>query len=40
MTYSLEISAHADRIFRKLSKKDKKQLEIINKKIDDILSNP
>ena len=40
MTYLLDISDHADRIFRKLAKKDKTQLEAINKKIKMILENP
>ncbi|MBM3229001.1 type II toxin-antitoxin system mRNA interferase toxin, RelE/StbE family [Candidatus Parvarchaeota archaeon] len=40
MAYKLEISAHADRIFGRLAKKDKVQLEAINKKISLILENP
>lgn len=40
MAYSLDISQHADRIFSKLAKKDKTQLEAINKKIKQILENP
>ncbi len=40
MTYNLDIPEHLDKIFIKLSKKDKKQLEIINKKINEILENP
>jgi len=40
MAYNLGISNHADRIFRKLAKKDKVQLEAINKKIKMILENP
>jgi len=40
MTYSLEIEEHTDREFRKLAKKDKVQLEIINKKVQEILENP
>ncbi|HIH19546.1 TPA: type II toxin-antitoxin system mRNA interferase toxin, RelE/StbE family [Candidatus Micrarchaeota archaeon] len=40
MTYSLEISEHADRIFSKLAKKDKTLLEAINNKIKKILENP
>ena len=40
MVYSLEISEELDKKFDKLSKKDKKQLEIINKKIKQILENP
>lgn len=38
--YSLETSGRADRIFRKLEKRDKKQLEAINEKVDQILANP
>ena len=40
MSYILEIPEHLDKIFSKLVKKDRKQLEIINKKIDQILENP
>jgi len=40
MSYKLEISEKLDRIFQKLSKKDKKYLEIVNKKIKNILENP
>ena len=40
MAYKLDIPEHLDKIFLKLSKKDKKQLEIINKKINEILENP
>lgn len=40
MTYALDIPKHLDKIFLKLSKKDKKQLEIINKKVREILQNP
>jgi mRNA interferase RelE/StbE/toxin YoeB len=40
MTYDLDIPEHLDKIFLKLSKKDKKQLEIINKKIAEIRENP
>ncbi len=40
MAYKLEISEEADKKFRKLSKKNKKQLEIINKKINEILKQP
>ena len=38
--YSLEIKEEADKIFRKLFKKNRQQLEIINKKIKDIRENP
>jgi len=38
--YSLEIEAEVFKTFKKLSKKDKKQLEAVNKKIEQILANP
>ena len=38
--YDLFIKPTADRIFKKLSKKDKKQLLIILKKINEIKENP
>lgn len=38
--YSLEIKEEADRIFSKLSRKNPRQLEIINKKIEKIRENP
>jgi len=40
MKCALNISDEADKKFEKLRKKDKKQLEIINKKIQQILENP
>ena len=40
MVYSLEISEELDKKFGKLNNKDKKQLEIINKKIKQILEIP
>ena len=40
MTYSLEISEKLDKIFSKLSKKDKLQFEILSRKIKEILENP
>ncbi len=40
MTYNLEISEELERKFTKLAKKNKKQLEIINKKVKQILENP
>jgi len=40
MSYKLEVSENLDRIFAKLSKKDKKSLEIIDNKIKHILENP
>ena len=38
--YSLEVKEEVDRIFKKLSKKNPKQLSIINKKIEEIRENP
>ena len=38
--YKLEILPQIDRTFKKLIKKDKKQLKAINKKIEQILKNP
>jgi len=38
--YSLEIEEEVYKTFKKLSKKDKKQLEAISKKIEQILANP
>jgi mRNA interferase RelE/StbE/toxin YoeB len=40
MIYALDIPEHLDKIFHKLSKRDKKQLEIIHKKVNEILENP
>jgi YafQ family addiction module toxin component len=40
MPYEIIISKHLDRIFSKLSKKDKLQFEILTKKIKEILENP
>ena len=40
MPYELETSEHLDRIFAKLSKKDKLQFEILIRKIKKILENP
>ena len=40
MDYKLDISNELDKKFDKLNKKNKKQLEIINKKIQQILLNP
>ena len=40
MIYTLEISEELDQLFSKIAKKNKKQLEIINKKIAQILENP
>lgn len=38
--YDLDIKPEADEIFKKLSKKNQKQLEIIYKKIEEIRANP
>jgi YafQ family addiction module toxin component len=38
--YALDIKPEADRIFKKLAKKNQKQLEIIHKKIQEIQTNP
>jgi len=40
MTYTLDVSKHADRIFRKLGKKDRGKLGIIDNKINELLENP
>jgi len=40
MTYELVIPEHLDKIFSKLSKKDKLQFEILTRKINEILENP
>jgi YafQ family addiction module toxin component len=40
MTYTLDISDQLDKQFAKLQKKDRKQLEIIDKKVQEILQNP
>lgn len=40
MAYRLEVAEYVDKKFSKLSKKDRKQLQIINKKILKILKNP
>jgi YafQ family addiction module toxin component len=38
--YSLEIEEEASKTFKKLLKKDRKQLEAVNKKIQQILTDP
>ena len=38
--YGLRVSEHLDRLFFKLSKKDKLSFEILSKKIKKILENP
>ena len=40
MNYVLDISEEADKKFKKLQSKNKKQLEIIEKKVAQILQNP
>lgn len=40
ISYTLEISEKLDKKFGKLTKKDKKQMEAINKKVQQILENP
>jgi addiction module RelE/StbE family toxin len=40
MPYELMISEHIDRIFSKISKRDKLQFEILTRKIKEILENP
>ena len=40
MSYQLEISENLDRIFTKLSKRDKLQFEILSRKIKEIIQNP
>ncbi|MBI4919633.1 type II toxin-antitoxin system mRNA interferase toxin, RelE/StbE family [archaeon] len=40
MKYHLQVSEYVDDIFQKLSKRNRKQLEIINKKINKILEDP
>ena len=40
MTYTLDVSEKLDKIFYKLSKKDKLQFEILTRKINEILENP
>ena len=38
--YSFEVRGHLDKIFRKLGKKNPKQLEIIYRKIEEVIQNP
>ena len=40
MGYKLIIPEHLDRLFYKISRKDKLQFEIISRKINEILENP
>jgi YafQ family addiction module toxin component len=38
--YDVEIREHLDRTFRKLAKKDARQMEAITKKIEEIVEDP
>ena len=38
--YKINTSAHVDKVFLKLSKKNPKQMEIIAKKVEEISKNP
>lgn len=38
--YTLEARAHVDRIFKKLAKRNRNQMDIIAKKIGEILEDP
>ena len=38
--YALEVREHVDRIFKKLAKKNPNQMEIMSKKIQEILDDP
>ena len=40
MTYNLEVRDHLYKLFKKMEKKGKQKLEIINKKIKEILEDP
>ncbi|MCX6665080.1 MAG: type II toxin-antitoxin system mRNA interferase toxin, RelE/StbE family [Euryarchaeota archaeon] len=40
MEYTLDVSEDLDKIFGKLAKKNKKQMNIIDKKVQQILKNP
>lgn len=40
MSYSLEIRDRLYRLFKKLEKKDKRMLRIINKKVQEIIQDP
>ncbi len=40
MTYDLEVRKDLYESFRKMEKKDRQKLEIINKKVKEILENP
>ncbi|MGA8856438.1 MAG: type II toxin-antitoxin system RelE/ParE family toxin [Candidatus Bathyarchaeia archaeon] len=38
--YALEAREHVDRIFKKLAKRNRNQMEVIAKKIEEILEDP
>ena len=40
MTYNLEMRDHLYKLFKKMEKKDRQKLEIINKKVREILEDP
>ena len=40
MTYNLEMRNHLYKLFKKMEKKDRQKLEIINKKVREILEDP
>ena len=40
MTYNLEMRDHLYKLFKKMKKKDSQKLEIINKKVREILEDP
>jgi len=40
MTYNLEIRANLYRLFKKMEKRERQKLEIINKKVKEIIEDP
>ena len=40
MSFQLKLADHLDKVFSKLAKKNKKQIQIIHKKIQQILKDP
>jgi mRNA-degrading endonuclease RelE of RelBE toxin-antitoxin system len=38
--YALEAREHVDRIFKKLAKRNRNQVEVVAKKIEEILQDP
>jgi len=40
MSYSLEIGYKADGMFKRMKKKDRQRLNMINRKVEEILLNP